>query len=284
MLVRMRFFHVGELESSTKMKNQYCIAIDKPILTLADIISNVDRKKYLNDHNRMSRYMTKLRKVFWMIGEGIQYLHEQGIIHGHIVAKTCGKFDDGWKLLDLIGSCEIEEQLSSNRFGSSIPPEAVETIANHNGRNNGGKKKRLVEHMSASVSIDIFSFGKLMYEVFTGNKLIQEHNANSHKMVGKVNGQIDDNNNHQHDLESIEVLGNWDEENLSVVVSEIECSGVGTLAADLISHCLCPHAQSRPKSMNEVLAHPYWSSNDVVGLLHKHRGGSDKRKVKNRNF
>lgn len=246
MLVRMKFFPVSELESSTKSQNQHCVAIDNPILTLSSIVSSMDRNKYTNDHERINRYIGKLRKVFFMIGEGINHLHLQGVVHGHIDATSCGKFEDGWKVLDLIGSQCKGKPFRNGRICSSIPPEAIQI----SGRTNSIS---ISSHIPADTSMDIFGFGKLMYEVFTGKQLIQIP-IDSHKMVDE-------------DEFVLRALKNWDEKNLSSVVSEIESAGVGTLAADLISHCLCPFPEQRPTSMKEVLAHPYWneSKNSIQG-------------------
>ncbi len=60
MLVQMRFFSVNNIESTSQP--QYCIAIDVPDLTLSNIVSNMDRSKYLNDQERLNRYINKLRK------------------------------------------------------------------------------------------------------------------------------------------------------------------------------------------------------------------------------
>lgn len=235
MLGRMRFFEVNDLESSSKP--QFCISIDQPELTLSDIIFNMDRSKYLDDHERLTRYINKLRKVFKMIGEGINHLHSQGVVHGHINTNTCGKFDDGWKLLDLIGSNTIGSYLSTNRTSQSSPPEAVIS----EGKNM--TSFRLSDHIVANISLDIWAFGKLMYEVLVGKQLIE---IDSHKMV-----ETDDL--------FLGTLKNWNEDDLSNVVTEIETAGVGTLAADLISHCLCPFPEHRPKDMKDVLTHPYWN-------------------------
>ena len=235
MLVRMRIFQVNNLESSSKP--QFCISIDQPELTLSDIISNMDRSKYLDDHERLTRYIYKLRKVFKMIGDGINYLHSQGVIHGHINANTCGKFDDGWKLLDLIGSDTIGSYLKTDRINQSSPPEAVI------GEGKNTSNFKLSERIMANISLDIWAFGKLMYEVLVGKQLIQ---IDSHKMV-----ETDDL--------FLGKLKNWNEDDLSNVVTEIETAGVGTLAADLISHCLCPFPEHRPKDMSDVLTHPYWN-------------------------
>jgi serine/threonine protein kinase len=250
MLVRMRFFHVDELESSNKSQNQFCIAIDDPILTLSKIIASMDRNKYRNDHERISRYINKLRKVFRMIGEGIYHLHQQGVVHGCIDTDSCGKFEDGWKVLNLIGSQYVGKPISSHRMGTSVPPEAVQIT----GRTNNISVRA---QTSANVSMDIWAFGKLMYEVLSGKQLLPVSGNNS------INNNSDINDSHKMVIEEdkafLRKLRNWNEDNLSFVVAEIEAVGVGTLAADLISHCLCPFPEHRPKNMKEVLAHPYWN-------------------------
>jgi len=242
-LVRMRFFHVDKLESSTKSKNQYCIAIDEPILTLSNIVSRMDRHKYMNDNERIFRYMNKLRKVFWMIGDGVNQLHNQGVVHGRIDADSCGKFDDGWKLLNLIGSQRVGQPINANRLKHCPPPEAV-----HVSRRTG--RVAVSKSTEANVSVDIFGFGRLMFEVFTGKDIIS---VNSHKIADS-------------DEIFLQALKNWDEDSLSTIVMEVESVGVGKLAADLVSRCLCPFPEHRPKNMEEVLSHPYWSESKHAGM------------------
>ncbi len=233
----MRFFRVHDIESTSKA--QCCISTEIPELTLSNIIANMDRSKYLNDHERLNRYINKLRKVFKMIGEGINHLHLQGVIHGHLDMHTCGKFNDGWKVLDLIGSATIGSTITVKRTGYISPPEAVGTV------------EEPMRSIVANVSLDIWAFGKLMYEVLVGKQLIQIDQINSHKMV-ETDGIF------------LHKLRNWNEDDLSLVVAEVESAGVGTLAADLISHCLCPFPEHRPKDMRDVLSHPYWNESKSI--------------------
>mmetsp|Transcript_13122 Transcript_13122/g.15281 ORF Transcript_13122/g.15281 Transcript_13122/m.15281 type:complete len:785 (+) Transcript_13122:341-2695(+) len=241
-LVPMRFFQVNKSESTNKAQNQYCIAVDSPSgITLSRIVSNMNSDRYQNDNDRLSRYISKLCKVFQMIAEGLHLLHQQGVVHGHIHAGACGKFDDGWKLMDLIGSQFIGKDLSIYRMDTSAPPELV--------RFEGRSKKPMVDEIVfARASIDVWGFGKLMFEVLTGKDLLP---VDSHKMVDE-------------DEAFLRRLGSWDEDDLSNVVAEVEASGAGTLAADLVTHCLCPLPEHRPKSLKEVLAHPYWNDSKLA--------------------
>ncbi len=263
LLVPMRFFHVDEQESSNKSHNQFCIAIYDATVTLSAIISSMDRNDIRNDYERINRYIAKLRRVFRVIGEGIYHLHQQGVVHGHIDADSCGKFDDGWKLVGLIGAQNMGQPMSIHRIGRSAPPEAIQVI---------GRTSRvsIQDHLPAVASIDIWGFGKLMYEVLVGKQILP---VDSHKMVDE-------------DVTFLRNLKNWDEDSLGTVVAEIEEAGAGTLAADLISHCLCPFSEHRPKSMKEILAHPYWNENDSQ-IYHQNtkrrsRGGSSISAVKRR--
>merc|ERR1719276_62498 len=108
-LVHMHFFRINSIDSNQNYgSHQYCIAMDKPLLTLANIASSLEKKRYKKDLSRLHRHIWKLRKVFNVIGDGIYFLHQQGVVHGNIALDTCGKFDDGWKLLNLIGVQNLE--------------------------------------------------------------------------------------------------------------------------------------------------------------------------------
>jgi len=196
-----------------------------------------------------------------MIGESIEFLHDHDVIHGHLMLEFCGKFDDGWKLIDIAGAHNIGESMPLNHTNASAPPESV-TFGNGHSRGRGTPAFR--ERITASPSLDIWAFGKLMYEVLIGENILP----------------IDPNQSVGSDERYLYLLGNWNEESLKNIVADVEASGEGALIADLISHCLCPQPDDRPKSMQDVLSHAYWnstSSNRRTNSAMRHGGGMNRR-------
>ena len=233
----MHFFRINSIDSNQNYgSHQYCIAMDKPLLTLANIASSLEKKRYKKDLSRLHRHIWKLRKVFNVIGDGIYFLHQQGVVHGNIALDTCGKFDDGWKLLNLIGVQNLGEEVVTSRMGFSIPPEGIKQ-----------RSARINETLIASPTIDIWAFGKLLFEVLVQKPLISFDSSESIE---------------RQDSRLLKELGDWNEENLGYVVAELEMIGIGHLGIDLISHCLC-HREERPQSMQEVMSHSFWNESRV---------------------
>ena len=234
----MHFFSINSLDfNQNHDTSQYCIAIDKPLLTLASIASTMEKKRYKKDPSRLHRHIWKLRKVFHVIAHGIQLLHEQGVIHGNIGLETCGKFEDGWKLLDLLGVQYLGEKVLISRMGLSVPPEGVDA-----GRGVHSSIK-IHESLTASPTIDVWAFGKLMFDVLVQNPLLFFDSSETLE---------------RQDKSSLQDLGNWNEQHLGNVVEELEMTGIGPLGIDLISHCLS-RREERPQSMQEVLSHSFWN-------------------------
>jgi len=231
-LARVHIFCVNTLESYAPDK--YCVAVEKECTTLAKICLKIRRDKKMSRQNGLNHYTEKIRQVLRRIGNGINVLHKEGVVHGSITMDACGKFEDGWKLTNLLGAQGFDQELSFSRFQRCAAPELVKLI--------GGRKDSkvtLCQTILASYALDIWAFGKLMYEALVGKPLLVFR---------------------QEDTRMLQELRNWDEDNLRHVITEVETYGIGTVGADLISHCLCPYPEDRPESMEEILDHPFWKS------------------------
>jgi serine/threonine protein kinase len=205
---------------------------------LKKIASSMTKQNYRNDPNRLDAYLGKIQKIFKTIGSSIHYLHRQNVVHGNLNLESCGKFEDGWKLTGLIGAQSIGNPMTTLHMDTAAPPEAITFIGKQQ------QNAQLFETYPVSPGIDIWAFGKLMFEVLVGKPLIprdtEKHIRNDHRYLT--------------------ILGCWNEDDLVQAVSMMEDTGNGTLAADLISHCLCKRPEQRPQSMEEVLSHPFWAA------------------------
>jgi serine/threonine protein kinase len=193
------------------------------------------KKEYKNDNDRLQAYLAKIRKVLKTIGNSICFLHKQNIVHGNLHSQCCGKFEDGWKLSEFLGVQSFGDLISTSHMIHSLPPESV-TFK--------GGKGHVLKTITASPVLDIWAFGKLMFEVLVGKPLLPHDLTVDRK----------------HDQRYLQSLGNWNQDDLTDVVTKIENSSNGTLAADLISHCLCKRPELRPRSMDEVLSHSFWTA------------------------
>jgi len=238
----VNFFCIRDFEaySSANAPEQFCVAVEKPSLVLSRVVAGSD--DYRQDPGRFHKYLTRVSMVLRLIGKSINHLHGHGLVHSNVSLPNCGKFGDKWKLMGLTGAKLFDEDVPTWSMGEGIPPEATELFPDKNGGLDEATVK-LQETLKASTAIDAWAFGKLMYEVLVGEPLIPF----DYSMDAFYN-----------DRSALVALAAWDESTLRDVVNEVVESGAGTLAADLISHCLCPSPKDRPQSFDEILAHPFW--------------------------
>ncbi len=196
------------------------------------------KKEYQDDHDRVQSYLAKIRKILKTIGKSIRFLHNQNIVHGGLHSQCCGKFEEGWKLSGLlVGVQSFGEPMRTTHMTHSLSPESVTFAAG---------KYHVLNSVTASPALDIWAFGKLMFEVLVGRPLFP------HEQQVEVDKK--------HDQRFLRGLAGWDQDDLTDVVSKVENSSNGTLAADLISHCLCRRPEHRPRDMDEVLSHAFWTA------------------------
>ena len=258
------FFAVHDFEaySSANAPHQFCVAIEKPSLALARVVAGSG--DYRQDPARFQKYLTRVSMVLRYVGKAVHHLHDNGLVHGNISLLNCGKFGDRWKIMGITGAKAIGENVSTWTMSEGIPPEATVLSPDQN----GGLEEASVtlhETLKASPSIDAWAYGKLMYEVLVGEPLIP-FDYNMEEFCNDRNALV--------------ALAAWDESTLRDVVNEVAESGAGTLAADLISHCLCPSPEDRPKSFDEILAHPFWKDQRQMRKAKKKSSSKGSKKEK----
>ena len=156
------------------------------------------------------------------------------VIHADINLDNCGKFGEEWKLMNTTGLTTAGHTIQKSRLGMSLPPEAVEI--------DRSMRVRFKNTIVASVALDVWAFGKIMYEALVGHRLIN----------------LDENLGLQENQESLFSLAKWGDKDIERVIKDLAIQDVNATGADLISQCLSSNARDRPSSMTEVLQHPFW--------------------------
>ena len=251
--------HDFEAYSSANAPQQFCVAIEKPSLALARVVAGSG--DYRQEPDRFHKYLTRVSMVLRYIGKAVNHLHDNGLVHGNISLLNCGKFGDRWKLMGITGAKALGEDVPTWAMSEGIPPEATVLSPDQNGGLEEASVK-LHETLKASPTIDAWAYGKLMYEVLVGEPLIPF----DYNMEAFYN-----------DRNALVALAAWDESTLRDVVNEVVESGAGTLAADLISHCLCPSPEDRPKSFDEILDHPFWKDQRQLRKVKKKKASSSNK-------
>ncbi len=218
---------------------QYCIVADAPRKTLANVIAQMD------SYNRR-KYLQKSRLVLYGIAKSLYHLHTNSIIHGHIDSTTIGKFGSTeWKITGLIGSVVTGDHFPASRLGLHSPPEAFVVM-----QDKIAHEKKLVSvapSLKAVPSVDVWAFGKLLYEVLVGESLFLVFLQKKMKSGGKY-----------HHQDASKCILKWNEvHHLPKITEKLLSMGTSTTGMDLISKCLTGK-QSRSQSMQEIVNHPFW--------------------------
>jgi len=66
--------------------------------------------------------LKKLIPILHTIGEGIDHLHKNGIIHGAVSIASVGRFGHDWKLTNLAGSRRVKSSFGPHRMALAPPP------------------------------------------------------------------------------------------------------------------------------------------------------------------
>jgi hypothetical protein len=228
--------HNGGLMSDEAGTLQHCISIEQPDLTLAGVLQGMLRSKECQiDFEVRRRYADKIFSVLRVIAKALNHLHAMGLVHGSVCLENCGKFKEKWKLTGMLGSQRIHSFVNPRRLYHSAPPEAITLRDSRN--------VEIRNDLLADPSQDVWGFGKVAYDVLVGDPLI-------------AFGDEEDVETKQ---TALNVLCQWDDENIDRVCQQLARVGVSDEGIDLLSHCLAADPDRRPP-MEAVLQHPCWKS------------------------
>lgn len=243
---------------------QFCVAIELPSLTLDRVVAGMlNSDEYHRNPDMRTRYFSKVCMVLRQVAKALRHLHYVGVVHGDVCLESCGKFHDKWKLTNSLGIQPTGERFDTSRMGESSPPEAVELLSNvveTRGQEASSRHATFKGDIVADPAIDIWAFGKLTFEVLTGEPLIQ---FDSEKEV-------------RHDNRALLTLERWNEDDLRDCIDVMKDSGVSTLGIDLVSHCLLPDPAERPASMDEILEHKFWKDMRRKTVMASHKRQQNK--------
>lgn len=232
------------LQTNEQPAHKLCVAIVRPQMTLDKVVESMQRNGgYKNDFGMRMKYSAKVCSVLRLIGKALQHLHESGTVHCNLCTETCGKFEDGWKLLERLGVVMAGDPLDPSRFRRTFPPESLQ-LAEQQGAmyDSDHAPISFVETLTARPSIDIWAFGQVCYESLMGRPLVEYDRMKSPS----------------EDVAALLQIMEWDQSNMQHVFSDLLESGIEESGADMITSCLFPNPVDRPASMQEVLDHPFW--------------------------
>lgn len=227
---------LGHEHSPYTVSYQYCIVAEEPRKTLADVIaqmSSYDRRKYLR----------KSRVLLHGIAKSLYHLHTNNIIHGCIDSTSIGKFGStDWKITGLVGSVVTGDDFPASRLGLHSPPEAFVIVHDDHER----KLVSVTPSLKAEPTVDVWAFGKLLYQVLVGESLLRVFLQKKMKH-GKY-----------HQQDALKCLLKWNDDHyLPKVTEKLLSMGITATGLDLVSKCLC-EKRTRTTSMNDIVNHPYW--------------------------
>jgi serine/threonine protein kinase len=229
-------FSVGDGMSASKGAKQHCLSVERPTLTLADVVNGMMKNEdCLNIPEVRHRYMDKVFDVLRVVAKSLWHLHELGIVHGDLRLETCCKYGNRWKLSGILQMLTDRKPLTKDRLSSPISPECIE-LSKSAGKRIEVEIRRQAE---AHWAMDCWAFGALAYNVLVGDPLFDLSKNNEHRNKALM-----------------EVL-RWSGSDLEKVEQRLKQAGVLDYGIDLIVQCLSPHPADRP-NMLEILDHPIW--------------------------
>jgi serine/threonine protein kinase len=203
---------------------RYFISLESPQLSLTTVVwGMLSNHGCQTDKMVRQRYSGKVFSVLRLIAKALQRLHYQGFVHGNLSLDSCGKFDEKWKLANLLSAKSAGEAIHYNNSTLAAPPEALQYSRNYGSDRQATFRNDFVAQPSA----DVWAFGKVAYEALVGKPLIMTDRDSNF------------------DSKSLKVLVEWNDANLLDVRLELERVRIKESAIGLIAQCLAHNANTR---------------------------------------
>lgn len=238
---------------SSDSSRRYFVMFELPDLTLNGVVRGMlNNEDCQNNMDVRHRYNIKVFSVLRLVAKALRRLHEKGYIHGNVCLENCGKYEDRWKLSEILGVQQIGVPIAKSRLSTSAPPEAVHG------------NEHLVQyrsHLVANESFDSWSFGKLAFEVLVGKPLIDFSSSHSGE-----------------NRQSLVDLLRWDDHSIGHACERLDDAGIVDSGVELIADCLSYEDERRP-TMDEILRHSVWDDLRATANVGQERGDSRKMLV-----
>lgn len=233
-----------EIVRGESIPRQFCLVIESPQATLNRVVDGMMKKPgYQNDTILRKKYAAKICAVLRFVAKSVRQLHRSGAVHGSLCLENCGKFQhSSWKLLDSTGIVKLGDSIEPTRFGKSFPPESLHLAEEAGAVFDSDNPAVKFLAMPADISTDIWAFGKLAYEALVGRPLVE---------FDKTKLPSEDT------ISMLEIL-EWDQASMKRIFTDLLDSGVTDTCAELVTSCLFPNPEDRPKSMDIILEDPFW--------------------------
>lgn len=227
-------------------QKQFCISIERPQLTLGSVVQGMlgNEDCQSNEEVRM-RYATKVFSVLRIVCKALSQLHTAGLVHGNLSLGHIGKYENKWKIAEVLSLQRIGEAFDPDRYSKSSPPESLVPR-----RSGTAHEVEFRLDLDAAPSFDIWGFGKVAYEALVGEPLIMFDEAS----------EFDD------DHRALMDILHWNEFNLDEVAEKLRRSAVLETGVSLILSCLSPSPEERP-SIDKMLEHSVWKELRRMGKI-----------------
>eukprot|EP00656_Telonema_subtile_P017677 TRINITY_DN19523_c0_g1_i2.p1 TRINITY_DN19523_c0_g1~~TRINITY_DN19523_c0_g1_i2.p1 ORF type:complete len:783 (+),score=141.89 TRINITY_DN19523_c0_g1_i2:319-2667(+) len=182
----------------------------------------------------------------------LQHLHELGFVHGDAKPKNFMRLLSGeWRLIDLDAAVKIGSATSTKYSEAYIAPEMMrEQLSNRDWFPSSRRENRQHAPITAHTSLDLWTFGVVLYELCTGR----------HLWAKDINTDCCAHKADCHHLACWSEM--WPEMRAAVFPHESITNRL--LAIDALSQLLAANPADRPASMLEVLQHPFFTGRAVA--------------------
>lgn len=187
-----------------------------------------------------------IKNYFNQIVEAVSDLHKANVIHGDLKPLNIMRKRDGrMALIDLDASAKISDDYGSKFSSAYLCPEVIQLFFP-----NGNLKPLLtpLEQPKATIAIDMWALGCILYNLCTGESLWAYPN-NTQDSIG--------------DKQILESAAEWSSATKTSKLLKV----IDRNARDLIAQLLHKEPNNRPSSVDHVLNHPFLSSAACVGRL-----------------